>query len=399
MSEPARANFDDQAATSVSANPGPLALIAEITHRCALHCVYCSNPLAMTSTAAELSTEAWVSAFQQAAEMGVLQLDLTGGEPLVRPDVVELVAAARRAKLYVNLITSGIGLTAERLAELVSAGLDHLQLSFQDVRAESADAIAGARVHARKMDLAGKIAAHRLAFTINIVVHRQNLARLEEMIALAEELGAGRLEIANVQYYGWALENRNWLLPTHAQLDHSLAVIDAARARLRGRMRIDFVVPDYYAKYPKACMGGWGRKFLLINPAGQVLPCHAAGAIPGIEFENVRERPLRWIWEESSGFRRFRGEAWMPEPCRTCDRRELDFGGCRCQALLLAGDAAATDPVCSLSPRHDVVLAALAAADEFASSAEDAAVLPLATARDAAAQIVRPVWLYRANPS
>jgi pyrroloquinoline quinone biosynthesis protein E len=372
----------------------------------------------MASASGELPTAEWVSVFAQAADLGVLQLDLTGGEPLARSDVVTLVAAARRSRLYVNLITSGIGLTPERLGELVDAGLDHLQLSFQDVRAESADTIAGARVHARKIELARKIAAQRLAFTINIVVHRQNLKNLEEMIALAEELGAQRLEIANVQYYGWALENRNWLLPTREQLDHSLAVIEAARERLKSRLRIDFVVPDYYAKFPKACMGGWGRKFLLIDPAGQALPCHAAGVIPGMHFDSVRERPLRWIWEESSVFCKFRGQEWMPEPCRSCDRREIDFGGCRCQALLLAGDASVTDPTCSLAPRHEVVLAAVAAATEFARSSDgpvdagDRMLGACAASEDEAReirpgihvslsnpdQVVRPAWLYRKNP-
>jgi pyrroloquinoline quinone biosynthesis protein E len=333
----------------------PLSLIAEITHRCPLHCVYCSNPLEMQARELELSTGTWAEAFRAAGELGVLQLHLTGGEPLARADLAELVAAGRKAGLYVNLITSGIGLSPERLGALTDAGLDHIQLSFQDSQEGEANQIAGARAHAHKIELARRIKQHRVAFTVNLVVHRRNLGRLEEMIALAEELEADRLEIAHVQYYGWALRNRDALLPSRDQWERSLAVITAARERLSGRMRIDFVGPDYYAKYPKPCMGGWGRSVILIDPAGRALPCHAAGTIPGLEFDNVQQRSLRWIWEESPAFRKFRGEDWMPEPCRSCDRRTQDFGGCRCQAMLLTGDASATDPVCTLAPKHDVV--------------------------------------------
>ncbi len=339
--------------------PAPLSLIAEVTHRCPLHCVYCSNPLEMQARECELPTEAWTKVFNSAAELGVLQLHLTGGEPLARPDLTALVTAGRKAKLYVNLITSGIGLSDERLAGLVGAGLDHIQLSFQDAREDAANEIAGARAHARKLALALEIKQHRLALTVNLVVHRQNLSRLEEMIAMAEELAADRLEIAHVQYYGWALRNRDALLPTRAQWERSLEVITAARERLKGSMRVDFVGPDYYARYPKACMGGWGQSVVLIDPAGRALPCHAAGVIPGLRFDSVQQRDLRWIWEQSSAFQKFRGQDWMPEPCKSCDRRTLDFGGCRCQAMLLAGDAAATDPVCTLSPMHGIVEAAV----------------------------------------
>ncbi|MBZ5591448.1 MAG: pyrroloquinoline quinone biosynthesis protein PqqE [Acidobacteriia bacterium] len=333
----------------------PLSLIAEITHRCPLHCVYCSNPLEMQARERELPTGSWVETFRAAGALGVLQLHLTGGEPLARADVAELVAAGREAGLYVNLITSGIGLSPDRLEALTEAGLDHIQLSFQDSEADEANRIAGTRAHAYKIELARRIKGHRVAFTVNMVVHRRNLERLEPMIALAEELDADRLEIAHVQYYGWALRNRDALLPTRAQWERSLAIITAARERLSGRMRVDFVGPDYYARYPKACMGGWGRSVILIDPAGRAMPCHAAGAIPGLEFDNVQERSLRWIWEESTAFRKFRGEDWMPEPCRSCDRRTQDFGGCRCQAMLLTGDASATDPVCTLAPKHDLV--------------------------------------------
>src|SRR5579863_1789438 len=334
---------------------GPLSLIAEITHRCPLHCVYCSNPLEMQKRDKELTTETWVKVFASAGELGVLQLHLTGGEPLARADLTELVSAGRKANLYVNLITSGIGLTAGRLEDLVGAGLDHIQLSFQDAEEDAANEFAGARAHARKIELARLIKRHRVAFTVNMVVHRGNIDRLGQLIAFAEQLETDRLEVAHVQYYGWALRNREALLPTRPQWERSLAVITAARERLAGRMRIDFVAPDYYAKYPKACMGGWGRGTILIDPAGHALPCHAATTIPDLAFDNVRDRALRWIWEQSPAFQKFRGEGWMPEPCRSCDRRALDFGGCRCQALAIAGDAAATDTMCTISNMHRLV--------------------------------------------
>ena len=249
-----------------------------------------------------------------------------------------------------------------RLAELVEAGLDHIQLSFQDSRDEPARWIAGAKGHAYKVTLAEKIRHLPVAFTVNLVVHRQNLDHIEEMIEFIEQLQPERVEIAHAQYYGWALKNRDALLPTPQQLENCLRAVEAAQLRLAGKIRIDSVVPDYYARYPKACMGGWGRRLLLIDPSGQALPCHAAGVIPGMQFDNVRQHSLEWIWQESAAFQRFRGEEWMPEPCKSCDRRTEDFGGCRCQALLLTGDANATDPVCSLSPDHHLIEAARAAA-------------------------------------
>ena len=333
----------------------PLALIAEITHRCPLHCVYCSNPLELTSRKEELATADWLRVFGEAAALGVLHLHLTGGEPLARPDLVELIAGAQQSRLYTNLITSGIGLSRERLAQLVEAGLDHIQLSFQDSNEGHANWIAGARAHAHKIELAAWIREHRIAFTVNLVVHRQNIGHLEGMIAALEALHPDRMEVAHAQYYGWALQNRSALLPTRAQLDRAVAVVAAAEERLRGKVRIDMVVPDYHARFPKACMGGWGRQLLLIDPAGRALPCHAAGVIPGMRFDNVREHSLDWIWQSSEAFQRFRGEDWMPEPCRSCDRRKEDFGGCRCQALLLTGDASATDPVCELAPLHHLI--------------------------------------------
>jgi len=331
------------------------ALIAEITHRCPLHCVYCSNPLEMQRRSDELSTADWLSIFQQAGEMGALQLHLTGGEPLARPDLTELIGGARAAQLYSNLITSGVGLDERRLDQLIEAGLDHIQLSFQDSEEAPANEFSGTRSHALKLRIAQMIRERHIAFTVNMVVHRRNLDRLQEMIAFAEQTGAKRLEIANVQYYGWAFRNREALLPTRQQLDQSIEIVEAARERLKGKLRIDFVFPDYYSKYPKPCMNGWGHQQMLIDPAGRVLPCHAAAVIPGLDLPSTREHGLQWIWEDSPAFNRFREESWMPEPCRSCDRRTRDFGGCRCQAFLLAGDAGATDPVCTLAPQHALV--------------------------------------------
>jgi pyrroloquinoline quinone biosynthesis protein E len=361
----------------------PLALIAEITHRCPLHCVYCSNPVELTKRARELPASVWARVLREAAELGVLQADFTGGEPLARPDLGELIVAARDAGLYASLITSGLPLDEKRLDELVSAGLDHLQLSFQGAREESANEFAGAQVHAQKLRVAEWVKKRRVGLTLNFVIHRQNVNQLEEMLALTESIEPGRVEFAHVQYYGWAFANRERLLPTREQLDRSLEILKGAEERLRGRIRVEYVVPDYYAKYPKACMGGWGRKVMLVAPGGEVLPCHAANVIPGMTFENVETRSLREIWEESDAFQRFRGEDWMPEPCRSCDRRTLDFGGCRCQAFLLAGNAAATDPVCSLAPSRGVVDAILATVNVPAPTA------PLA----------QDGWLYRSNPA
>ena len=335
--------------------PNPLALIAEITHRCPLHCVYCSNPLQLASAKAELSTRDWVRVFQEARSLGILHLHLTGGEPVARADLKDLVQAAHTAGLYINLITSGIGLPEARLAGLVDVGLDHIQLSFQDSKEEPANWIAGTKAHVHKVALSEIIRRFPVAFTVNLVVHRQNLDHLEEMIGFAEQLKPDRLEIAHAQYYGWALKNRDTLIPTREQLENSLRIVEAAQERLSGQMRIDCVVPDYYARYPKACMGGWGQRLILIDPSGQALPCHAAGVIPGMSFDNVRGHSLEWIWRDSAAFQRFRGEQWMPEPCRSCERRVEDFGGCRCQAFLITGDARATDPVCTLAPTHHLI--------------------------------------------
>ncbi len=373
--------------------PNPLALIAEITHRCPLHCVYCSNPLELTSRAEELATADWLRVFSEAAALGVLHLHLTGGEPLARPDLAELIAGARGVRLYTNLITSGIGLSRERLAQIVEAGLDHIQLSFQDSGEGHANWIAGARAHAHKLELAAWIREYRLAFTVNLVVHRQNIDHLEEMIFALEALHPDRMEIAHAQYYGWALQNRSALLPTRAQLDRAVAVVAAAEERLRGKVRIDMVVPDYHARFPKACMGGWGRQLLLIDPAGSALPCHAAGVIPGLRFDNVREHGVDWIWQNSEAFQKFRGEDWMPEPCRSCDRRKEDFGGCRCQAFLLTGDAAATDPVCELAPLHHLIVDAVRE-DSVAASVPEVREAPFHILQEKMAGF----WNYRTDP-
>jgi PqqA peptide cyclase len=376
----------------MTSQPTPLALIAELTHRCPLHCVYCSNPLEMTKRAEELPTEVWSRVFQQAAQLGVLQADLTGGEPLARPDILELIGEARAAGLYVSLITSGMPLDEDRLAKLIEAGLDHLQLSFQGAREDTAVEISGTKSHPQKLRVLQWLEKVRVAVTLNFVIHRRNIDQIEEMLRIAESSSVTRIEFANVQYYGWAFANRENLLPTRAQLDRSLEVIKNAEARLRGKIRIESVVPDYYAKYPKACMGGWGRKLMLITPNGEALPCHAARIIPGLQFANVGQSSLSEIWENSEAFQRFRDETWMQEPCKTCDRRTIDFGGCRCQALLLAGDPAATDPVCSLSPNRPKV-------DAILANLSGSAVLAGAGLAPPVHELTKPDWLYRPNPS
>ena len=344
-----------QAGVSNQLLSSPLSLIAELTHRCPLHCLYCSNPLELQRADSELSTEDWKRVFQQAAQLGVLHLHLTGGEPLVRNDLPELITSARDAGLYINMITSGVGLTEDRLSSLVNAGLEHLQLSFQDVEESSANHIAGTRAHALKLALVPVIKKFRIAFTVNLVVHRMNLDRLEEFISLAEELDPDRLEIAHVQYYGWALKNRSLLMPTAEQVQRSLPIVEAAKQRLKGKIHVESVFPDYFASFPKACVGGWGRQMILIDPIGQALPCHSAAVIPGLSFDNVRQKDLAWIWKSSPAFERFRGDHWMSATCLACPRKERDYGGCRCQAFMLTGDADAIDPVCSYSPHHGLL--------------------------------------------
>ena len=343
-------------ATNGAALPRPLGLLAELTHRCPLGCPYCSNPLALDRRDDELDAATWARVFREAAALGVLQVHLSGGEPASRRDLVDITASARAAGLYTNLITSGVGVTPKLLGALADAGLDHVQVSIQDSDAKSADHIAGYEgAYARKRALGAEVVAMKIPLTVNVVVHRANIARIEEQVALALDMGAARVEIAHVQYYGWALRNRAALMPTLEQIDAAVKAVETLRARHHGRIVIDAVVPDYHARFPKPCVGGWGRRSLNVTPAGKVLPCHAAESIPGLEFWSVRDHPLEEIWTSSPAFNAFRGTDFLPDPCKSCERREIDFGGCRCQGFALTGDARATDPVCHLSPHHRVV--------------------------------------------
>lgn len=333
--------------------PPPVGLLAELTHRCPLRCPYCSNPLVMDPRTQELSTSEWMRVLSEAAALGVVHVHLSGGEPATRRDLVEIVAHAARLGLYSNLITSGIGVTEALLGRLADAGLDHVQLSIQDSDAVSADRIAGYEgASDRKRKVAAWVASTGLPLTINAVIHRANIERVNDLVRLALALQARRIEIAHAQYYGWALPNRAALMPTREQTRAAIATMRALREELDGRIVIDHVAPDYHARTPKACMGGWARKTLNVTPSGKVLPCHAAETIPDLEFWSVRDHGLAEIWAESPAFQAYRGTSWMQEPCRSCDRRDIDFGGCRCQALAITGDARATDPVCHLSPLH-----------------------------------------------
>jgi pyrroloquinoline quinone biosynthesis protein E len=332
----------------------PYVLLAELTYGCPLHCPYCSNPTSW-SGGAELDALEWKRVFQEAAALGVLHVGLSGGEPLLRRDLADVITAARAAGLYTNLITSGLGLDLTRARHLREAGLDSIQISFQADDAILADAIAGTRAHAHKLTAAAAVREAGLPLSLNVVLHRDNIERLEAIISLAESLDAQRLELANVQFYGWAWLNRDRLLPTRNQVQTAFAIAQSAQERLKGKMEVLYVLPDYFEDRPKPCMQGWGERYLTVNPIGQVLPCPNASSIPGLEFENVRELSLEAIWHESASFNRFRGEEWMPLPCRDCPGRHVDFGGCRCQAALLTGDPAATDPVCGLSPHHALV--------------------------------------------
>jgi pyrroloquinoline quinone biosynthesis protein E len=337
-----------------------LGLLAELTHRCPLHCPYCSNPVDLLRRADELTTEQWRDTLTQAAELGVLQVHLSGGEPLARGDLADIAGHAAGLGCYVNLVTSGLGLTERRMAELAERGVAHVQLSVQAADPALADRIAGTRAHRHKLAAAAVIRAAGLPLTVNVVLHRGNHDQVEPLIELALQLGADRLELANTQYYGWGLVNRAALMPTDEQLAAAAPLVRAARERLAGRMEIVYVVADYRERYPKPCMHGWGARQLTVAPDGDVLPCPAASVLPGLPLENVTRRALADIWYESFSFNAFRGTDWMREPCRACARRDEDHGGCRCQAYLLTGDAANTDPVCALSPHHDVVTTALA---------------------------------------
>jgi pyrroloquinoline quinone biosynthesis protein E len=347
------ANVESIVRTSRDGEP-PVALLAELTYRCPLRCGYCSNPIDFPSYRDELDEAGWKRVLDEAAAMGVYHVHFSGGEPLLRADLESLVAHARGAGLYTNLITSAYGWSEARIDRLVEAGIDHIQVSFQDSEAESADRIAGTTVHTQKLAAAKAIAGRGIALSVNVVLHRGNLARVGELIALAESLGAVRIELANTQYHGWALTNREALIPTREALVEASIVADRERARLRGTMDVIYVFPDYYTDVPKPCMDGWGRRFVTVIPDGTALPCPGAHALP-IAFENVKGRSLGSIWNESAGFAAFRGTGWMGEPCVSCERRDIDFGGCRCQAFALTGDARATDPACAKAPAHSMV--------------------------------------------
>ncbi len=351
------------------APPAPIGLLAELTHRCPLRCPYCSNPLELDRRSAELDADTWRRVLSEAAALGVLHVHLSGGEPTARADIVEITAHCAKVGLYSNLITSGVGGALAKIQALAEAGLDHVQLSIQSADAANAERIGGLRnAQPQKMAFAERVTALGLALTLNVVIHRGNINEVERIVDLAVRLGAKRLEVAHTQYYGWAYSNRAALMPAKADVDRSIRVVEAARKALEGRLGIDLVVPDYYATYPKACAGGWGRRLMNVTPSGRVLPCHAAETIPSLDFWSVHDRSLAEIWTSSPAFTAFRGTDWMPEPCRSCDRKERDWGGCRCQALALTGDAAATDPACSRSPHH-ARIRALAAAEAGAGEA------------------------------
>ena len=341
----------------------PFGLLAELTYRCPLSCAYCSNPVDLVDYGDELTTAEWQRVIVEAHELGVLQLHLSGGEPLLRRDIAELASTARDLGMYTNLVTSALGLSRRRAEELRAEGVDHVQVSVQADEPAVSDRIAGTPSFTRKVEACRLVKELGWPLTLNVVLHRQNIDRIGAVLRLAEELDADRVELANTQYYGWAWRNRDALLPSREQLEQAEEVVSAARTRLKGRMDVIYVLPDYYSRYPKPCMGGWAQRQLTVAPNGDVLPCPAAQTLP-LPRASVRTDPLARIWTESPLFQAFRGTDWMPEPCRGCDRKELDFGGCRCQAFLLTGDAARTDPVCHLSPDHGIVEAAVRAAND-----------------------------------
>ena len=359
MSEPMNMTL-----TSPSASrPGPpLWLLAELTYRCPLHCVFCYNPVDYARQEDEISTDDWLRVLRQGREMGAVQLGLSGGEPLLRDDLEVIVAEARRLGFYSNLLTSGVGLTEARAAALKAAGLDHVQLSFQDSTREMNDFLSHTKTFALKNKVGKIIKDQGWPMVMNVVIHRLNIDHIDRIIGMAHEMGAEYLELANTQYYSWAFLNRSQLLPTHDQLKHAEAVTDEWRVKLGDAMRIFFVAPDYHEGKAKKCVNGWGSMFMTIAPDGAALPCHTARMLPGLAFPNVRDMALRDIWFDSEGFNRYRGTGWMKEPCASCAHKEEDLGGCRCQAYMLAHDAAAADPVCRLSPHHHVVEAAVAEA-------------------------------------
>ncbi|KXS54728.1 MAG: pyrroloquinoline quinone biosynthesis protein E [Marinobacter sp. T13-3] len=358
-----------------SSNVGPpLWLLAELTYRCPLQCPYCSNPLDFAQSEQELDTEQWLAVLRQGREMGAAQLGFSGGEPLVRQDLPELIAEARKLGYYTNLITSGLGLNQAKVEAFAEAGLDHIQVSFQASDPELNNALAGSRkAFDQKLAMARAVKAAGYPMVLNFVIHRHNIHQIEDIMGLCERLGADYVELATCQYYGWAFKNREGLMPSKAQLDQAEAEVNEYRTRLQADnhpMKVIFVTPDYYEERPKACMNGWGNLFLTVAPDGTALPCHSARILP-IDFPNVRDMSLREIWYDSPGFNHYRGDAWMPEPCRSCDEKDQDFGGCRCQAYLMTGNADNADPVCSKSPHHERILAARRAADHATAGLEE----------------------------
>lgn len=344
---------------------GPLWVNAEITYKCPLHCVFCYNPLNYASTFdAELSTDQWLKALREARDLGAVQLGISGGEPLMRDDIEVIVAEASKMGYYVNLLTSGIGLTEERIAAFKQGGLDQIQLSFQDSTRELNDFLSSTRTFDLKQRVARLIKQYDYPMVLNVVLHRMNIDHIQQILEMAESMQADHVELANSQYYAWAMKNREYLMPSREQLQRAEVICNNFRQRLGNKMKLYFVVPDYYEERPKACMSGWGSVFLNIAPDGLALPCHEARMLPGLQFPNVREHDVRSIWYDSAAFNAYRGYGWMKEPCRSCDEKEQDFGGCRCQAYMLTGDAANADPVCSKSPRHALITDAVALAQQ-----------------------------------
>jgi PqqA peptide cyclase len=356
--------LESHAAQPHIARPGPpLWLLFELTYRCPLHCVFCYNPTDFSRTGAELGTDDWLRVLREARALGSVQLGLSGGEPLVRDDLEIIVTEAHSLGFYTNLITSGVGLNESRIQALKASGLDHIQLSFQDSTRAMNDFLSSTRTFELKSKVAALIKKHDYPMVLNVVLHRLNIDHVEQILTMAEEFGADYVELANTQYYGWAQLNRERLLPSREQLRRAEEVTQRFREKPGQRMRIFFVVPDYFERRPKPCMNGLGSIFLTITPDGTALPCHAARMLPGIEFPNVRSSSIDSVWYRSDGFTHFRGDSWMKEPCRSCPEKHKDFGGCRCQAYMLTGDAANADPVCDLSPHHHLVTEAVARAD------------------------------------
>lgn len=337
-------------------NTQPLWLLAEITYRCPLHCAFCYNPTDYAKyTQNELTTEQWIKVLRDARKLGALQLGISGGEPLLRDDIEEIVREAHKLGYYSNLITSGVGLTEKRIDEFKAGGLDHIQLSMHDITEEINNFITNTKTFELKKRVAAMIKDRGYPMVLNVVIHRYNIGHIKEILEMAEALGVDYVELANTQYYGWSLVNRSQLMPTKEQIDHAEAVTNEFRQRVGNKMKVYFVVPDYFSDRPKKCMNGWGEVFMIVTAEGTVLPCHSARVLPGLTFPDVREHGLEWAWYESPAFNKYRGDSWMKEPCRSCPEKEKDLGGCRCQTFLLTGDAETADPVCALSPHHHVI--------------------------------------------